>query len=685
MNIVTLDNITKVFTERRVFDETDFYLQEGEKVGVVGINGTGKSTLLRIIAGIEEADSGKRIIANHIKIKYLPQHPEYEAEDNIIDCIVKGCKTSSVNSHSAKEVNYVNRNDGCVNKSDEFINQSGERISDEFINQSGESINDVFINQGNEYLNQNEDEQDIITRAKTMLTSLGIYDFDTKVATLSGGQIKRLALVETLLSDADVLLLDEPTNHLDQMMTSWLEQMLKKSGKTIVMVTHDRYFLDLICNRIIEVDKGKIYSYEENYSGFVALKAEREEMEMASDRKRRSFLRTELEWVKRGARARTTKQKFRLNRYEELKKIKDHDIDGRVELGSIATRMGRTTIELQNITKSFDGISYVNNFTYTFLKDDRIGIIGKNGSGKTTLLKIICGEIEPDSGTVTVGQTIKIGYYSQMIENAAVKMNEDEKVIDYIKDAAEYIQTEDGPISASRLLEKFLFISSMQYMPIGKLSGGEKRRLNLCRVLMEAPNVLILDEPTNDLDITTLTILEDFLDSFQGIVIIVSHDRYFLDRTVNRLFAFEGNTGNQRIRQFEGGYTDYENDLKERGLFGLSEDSREFMAGDNSLFNGSKSLEDKKASREEWKKLNQSNKKLKFSYQEQKDYDTIETEIAELEMRLQAIDEDMVKFSRDYPKLNELTKEKEELKSILDQKMERWMYLEELLEKINAQ
>lgn len=673
MNIVTLDNITKVFTERRVFDETDFYLQEGEKVGVVGINGTGKSTLLRIIAGIEEADSGKRIIANHIKIKYLPQHPEYEAEDNIIDCIVKGCKTSSVNSHSTKEVNYVNRNDGRVNKSDEFINQSGE------------SINDVFINQGNEYLNQNEDEQDIITRAKTMLTSLGIYDFDTKVATLSGGQIKRLALVETLLSDADVLLLDEPTNHLDQMMTSWLEQMLKKSGKTIVMVTHDRYFLDLICNRIIEVDKGKIYSYEENYSGFVALKAEREEMEMASDRKRRSFLRTELEWVKRGARARTTKQKFRLNRYEELKKIKDHDIDGRVELGSIATRMGRTTIELQNITKSFDGISYVNNFTYTFLKDDRIGIIGKNGSGKTTLLKIICGEIEPDSGTVTVGQTIKIGYYSQMIENAAVKMNEDEKVIDYIKDAAEYIQTEDGPISASRLLEKFLFISSMQYMPIGKLSGGEKRRLNLCRVLMEAPNVLILDEPTNDLDITTLTILEDFLDSFQGIVIIVSHDRYFLDRTVNRLFAFEGSTGNQSIRQFEGGYTDYENDLKERGLFGFSEDSREFMAGDNSLLNGSKSLEDKKASREEWKKLNQSNKKLKFSYQEQKDYDTIETEIAELEMRLQAIDEDMVKFSRDYPKLNELTKEKEELKSILDQKMERWMYLEELLEKINAQ
>ena len=633
MNIVTLENITKVFTERQVFDSTDFYLAEGEKVGVVGINGTGKSTLLRVVAGIEELDFGKRVIANHIKIKYLPQHPEYNPDDNIIESIVKGCKTGDA---------------------------SGNVLDDEA-------------------------KQDIITKAKTMLTSLGIYEFDQKIATMSGGQIKRIALVETLLSDADVLLLDEPTNHLDQMMTTWLEQMLKASKKTIVMVTHDRYFLDLICNRIIEVDKGKIYSYDENYSGFVALKAEREEMEMASDRKRRSFLRTELEWVKRGARARTTKQKFRLNRYEELKKIKDHETDGKVELGSIATRMGKTTIELSNVSKSFDGTTYINDFSYTFLKDDRIGIIGKNGSGKTTLLKMICGVLEPDSGNITIGQTIKIGYYSQMIEDASVKMNENEKLIDYIKDAAEYIQTSDGQISASKLLEKFLFISSMQYMPIGKLSGGEKRRLNLCRVLMEAPNVLILDEPTNDLDITTLTILEDFLDSFEGIVIIVSHDRYFLDRTVNRLFAFEGSKDNQKIRQFEGGYTDYENELIEKGTNVFSEYNKANLAGGEAGLLNSKSVEDKKQSKEEWKKQNQAKKKLKFSYQEQKDYETIETEIATIEEKIESIDSDMIKFSRDFPKLNELTKEKEKLQMLLDEKMERWMYLEELKDKIEAQ
>ena len=630
MNIVTLENITKVFTERQVFDGTDFYLEEGEKVGIVGINGTGKSTLLKLIAGIEEADEGKRILANHIKVKYLPQHTDYNPEDNIIDCIVKGSKVNE---------NYVNQSDA--------VNQ--------------------------------DDITDIITKAKTMLTSLGIYEFDQKVANLSGGQQKRLALVEVLMSDADVLLLDEPTNHLDQMMTSWLEEMLKKSKKTIVMVTHDRYFLDLICNRIVEVDKGKIYSYVANYSGFLALKAEREEMEFASDRKRRSLLRTELEWVKRGARARTTKQKFRLNRYEELAKIKGPETDGTVELGSIATRMGRTTIELENISKSFDGTKYINDFSYVFLKDDRIGIIGRNGCGKTTLLKIIAGKIEPDSGSVTVGQTIKIGYYSQMIEDASVKMDDNQKVIDYIKDAAEYIQTDEGPVSASRMLEKFLFIKSAQYVPIGKLSGGEKRRLNLCRVLMEAPNVLILDEPTNDLDVTTLTVLEDFLDSFRGIVIIVSHDRYFLDRTVNRLFVFEQD--NASVRQFEGGFTDYENDLKESGQMGF------FSIGATIDSSGkdSKSAEEKQNSKEEWKKQNQANKKLKFTYQEQKEYETIEDDIAELESKLETIDADMVKFSRDFPKLNELTNEKEKIQSLIEEKMDRWMYLEDLAAKIANQ
>lgn len=611
MNIVTLENISKVFTQRKVFDETDFYLEEGEKVGIVGVNGTGKSTLLKLIAGIEEADSGKRILANHIVVKYLPQHPVYNPEDDIIECICKSAKAH-------------------------------ERI-------------------------------DVETKAKTMLTGLGIYDFDQKAGVLSGGQQKRLALVEILLSDADVILLDEPTNHLDQMMTTWLEDMLKKSKKTIVMVTHDRYFLDMVCNRIVEVDKGKIYSYQENYSGFLKLKAEREEMEIASDRKRRSLLRTELEWVRRGARARSTKQKFRLNRFEELSSKRGPQIDGSVELGSIATRMGRTTIELDRICKSYDNKELIRDFSYVFLKNDRIGIIGPNGCGKTTLMKIIAGIIPPDSGTVTIGQTIQIGFYSQMLEDAQAKMNPEQRTIDYIKDAAEYIQTTDGPVSASNMLERFLFTKDAQYAPLGKLSGGEKRRLNLLRVLMGAPNVLILDEPTNDLDVVTLTVLEDFLDRFQGIVIMVSHDRYFLDRTASRIFAFEGGG---RLRQFEGGYTDYELQMEEEG------NVNPLL---NTQINSGKSSAEKKASKEEWKKQSQANKKLKFTYQEQKDYEVIESEIASIEEQLEEIESEILKNSRDFGKLNALTIKKDELTSLLEEKMDRWMYLEDLAEQIEKE
>ena len=610
MNIITLEHISKVFTERKVFEDTDFYLQEGEKVGVVGINGTGKTTLLRIIGGLEEPDDGKVIRANHLVIRYLPQHPEYQPEDDMLECITKGL--------------------------------TGE-----------EKVNTQ-------------------TRAKTMLTGLGINDFTQKAGTLSGGQQKRLALVEILLSDADVLLLDEPTNHLDQMMTAWLEGELRRTRKTIVMVTHDRYFLDCVCNRIVEVDKGKIYSYQENYSGFLRLKAEREEMELSSDRKRRSLLRTELEWVQRGARARTTKQKFRLNRYEELKNMTGPETDGKVELGSIATRMGRTTIELEGVTKSYDGRVYIKDFTYFFIKNDRIGIIGPNCCGKTTLIKISAVLIQPYTGTVTIVQTIEIGYYSQMLEDAQVAMDPNQRIIDYIRDAAEYVQTTEGPISASQMLERFLFIKSAQYAPIGKLSGGEKRRLNLLRVLMEAPNVLLLDEPTNDLDITTLTVLEDFLDHFQGIVIIVSHDRYFLDRTVSRIFAFQPDG---HLRQYEGGYTDF--------LFQLEADGDPYEL--KFSFDGGKSKEEKKQARDEWKKQNESNKKLKFTYQEQRDYETIEAYIAKIEERLEQIETDMGRNAKDFVKLNELLREKEELTAKLEERMNRWMYLEDLAEKIAAQ
>ena len=609
MNIIALENISKVFTERSLFEETDFFLQEGEKVGVVGINGTGKSTLLRIIAGLEEVDSGKVVLANHLVVRYLPQHPAFDADDTILECVTKDLKP--------------------------------------------------------------EEKLDKEIKAKSMLTGLGITVFEQTAGTLSGGQQKRLALIQVLLSDADVLLLDEPTNHLDQSMTAWLEDVLKKTKKTIVMVTHDRYFLDSICNRIVEVDKGKIYSYQENYSGFLALKAEREEMALASDRKRKSLLRTELEWVQRGAKARTTKQKFRLNRYEELKKIQSPATDGKVELGSIASRMGKTGIELDSVTKEFSGKVYVRDFTYIFLKNDRIGIIGPNGCGKSTLVKMIAGILPSDKGTITIGQTIKIGYYSQMTEDAWADMDLNRKVIDYIKDAAEYIQTSEGLISASNMLERFLFLRSAQHTTIGKLSGGEKRRLSLLRVLMEAPNVLILDEPTNDLDITTLTVLEDFLDHFQGIVIIVSHDRYFLDRTVSRIFAFQPDG---RLKQYEGGYTDYALSVEEEG--GLVSPL---------MGSGGKSQEEKKTSKEEWKKQTAENRKLKFTYQEQRDYETIEAVIAELEEKIEQTEAEMVKNSRDFVKLNELTKEKEALSVALEEKMERWMYLEDLAERIANQ
>ena len=490
MNILTLENITKVFTERKVFDETSFYMEEGEKVGVIGINGTGKSTLLKVIAGIEEVDEGKVIRAGGQVIRYLSQIPEFLPDKTVIESVL-----------------YDNR-------------------------------------EQTELWNKESD-------AKTMLTTLGITNFTQKMGELSGGQRKRIALVAALLAPADVLLLDEPTNHLDQEMADWLEEYLKNSKKSIVMVTHDRYFLDSVCNRIVELDKGKIYSYNENYSGFLQRKAEREEIERAGERKRQAILRTELAWVMRGARARTTKQKSRLQRYEELKNQKAPTVDSSVSMDSIETRLGKTTIELENLCKAYGDKILIKDFSYTFLKNDRIGFVGKNGAGKTTLLKMIMGDVEPDSGTITIGQTVKIGYFAQEIER---EMDPNQRVIDYIKEEAEYVKTTDGQISATMLLEQFLFNSTMQYSPIGKLSGGERRRLYLCRVLIGSPNVLILDEPTNDLDISTLTVLEDYLDRFTGIVITVSHDRYFLDRVVRRIFSFDDNG---LLKQYEGGYTEY--------------------------------------------------------------------------------------------------------------------------------
>lgn len=613
MNLINIENITKSYTDSLLFDDASFSVNEQEKVGIIGINGTGKTTLLKMIVGLEQPDKGTITRANHIVIRYLSQHPVFDEGTTALECVMKNNLT-------------------------------------------------------------HDNEWSLESEAKSMLQKLGITDYSQKVENLSGGQRKRIALANTLLSQADVLVLDEPTNHLDSSMADWLEEYLKGFRGALVMVTHDRYFLDSVSNRIVEIDKGKTYSYQTNYSGFLELKAEREEMAAATERKRQSILRVEIEWMKRGARARSTKQKAHIQRYETLVAQKGPVQDAELELSSVSTRMGKTTVELKDITKSYDGRMLINHFNYIFLKNDRIGFIGENGCGKSTLMKIICGMEQSDEGEVIIGQTIKIGYYAQEIrtdkEAGLAYMDPDMRVIDYIRNTAEYVQTVDGSVSASVMLERFLFPPEKQYAPLGKLSGGEKRRLNLLRVLMEAPNVLILDEPTNDLDIKTLTILEDYLDHFDGIVITVSHDRYFLDRTVRRIFAFE----NGRINQYEGGFTDYQARKQEE------EEPSEAVTNkavekNTAEANGEKSLKNVKNRQD----------KLKFSYKEQKEYETIDADIAALEEKIEQLEQDLVANARDFVKLNEITKQKEEAEAALEEKMERWMYLQDLAERIEAQ
>lgn len=499
------------------------------------------------------------------------------------------------------------------------------------------------------------------SEAKNALNRLGITDHHEEIDHLSGGQKKRVALARTLVNPADVLILDEPTNHIDNEMAVWLEEYLNQWKGAIIMVTHDRYFLDRVTNKILEIDHGKLYSYTANYSQFLELKAQREEMELASERKRQSVLRMELEWAKRGCRARTTKQRARLERLEALKNGKAPVRDAEVEMDSVETRMGKKTIELHHISKSYGQKKLIDDFEYIVLKNQRLGIIGPNGCGKSTLMKIITGKEEPDQGTVEIGDTVKIGYFAQEV----TEMDENQRVIDYIKDVAEYVPTKDGRITASQMLERFLFTPAMQYTPIGKLSGGERRRLYLLKVLMDAPNVLILDEPTNDLDIPTLTILEDYLDSFLGIVITVSHDRYFLDNIADRIFAFEAGG---KLVQYEGGYTDYL-EAKERKNGTVVRESEESAK--------------KKADRKNWKK--DAPEKLKFTYKEQKEYETIDDEIASLEQKIEELDEQMMQYATNSAKLSEITEQKEAAEATLEEKMERWVYLNDLAERIENQ
>ena len=614
MNLVTIEHLTKSYTERLLFDDTSFSINEGEKIGLIGVNGTGKSTLLKIVAGLEDADSGSVVRGRSLYIRYLSQIPEFAEGDTVLESVMR---------ENAGETHY-----------------------------------------------SSADEMQ--ATAKSMLNKLGITEHDALTSTLSGGQRKRVALASVLMSTADLLILDEPTNHLDSGMADWLEEYLKAFRGALLMITHDRYFLDSVVGRIVELDKGKLYSYQANYEGFLALKAERMEMAEASERKRQTILRNEIAWMQRGARARSTKQKAHIQRYEELRDQKGPEYDRNVELESIASRLGRTTVEVKDLCKAYGDKVLMKDFTYIFLKNDRVGIIGPNGSGKSTLMKMLAGWVEPDSGTIQIGQTVKMGYFSQ--ENEA--MDESLKVIDYIKNVAEYVKTKDGSISASQMLERFLFPSGMQYTAIGRLSGGERRRLYLLRILMEAPNVILLDEPTNDLDIQTLTILEDYLDTFPGIVIAVSHDRYFLDRVVNRIFAFEGQG---KVVQYEGGFTDYQIAWSARHPQETG-DQKGVRAGDSDE-NGS----GLPINRNNWKQAAGGEKKRKLSFKEQREWETIEADIAALEQSIGDLEQEIGKSATNYTRLNELMEEKSAREAQLEEKMERWMYLNELVEQIEAQ
>lgn len=617
MNLLTIEHLTKSYTERLLFDDTSFSVAEGEKIGLIGINGTGKSTLLKIASGLEEPDQGTVVRGRNLYIRYLPQNPVLEPQLTVLDCVLR-----------------ENKGHGQV--------------------------------------------WDLEGQAKNILNQLGVSEYNAVIRTLSGGQKKRVALASVLLSTADLLVLDEPTNHLDSSMADWLEEYLKKFRGAILMVTHDRYFLDSVSNRIVELHQGKLYSYQSNYTGYLELKEERMDMEFASERKRQSILRTELLWIRRGARARSTKQKGRIKRFEELSARKGPEEDGDVEMSSLSSRLGRTTVEVSHLSKGYGGKLLLRDFSYIFLKNDRIGIIGPNGSGKSTLMKMMAGWEKPDSGEIIKGQTVKMGYFSQENED----MDESLKVIDYIKNVAEYVKTPEGSVSASQMLERFLFPSSMQYTQIGKLSGGERRRLYLLHILMGAPNVLLLDEPTNDLDIRTLTILEDYLDHFQGIVVTVSHDRYFLDRVVRRIFAFEGGG---IVRPYEGGYTDYQAALQEK------EHGKEDLPGDNAgrsrevMGKPDGVREPQSNNRKNWKSDNQREKKLKFTYKEQKEWETIEADMAKMEDELAGLEEEIGKAACDYGRLNSLMQDKEEKELRLEEKMERWIYLNDLAKQISEQ
>lgn len=615
MILLNAEKISKGYSDRQLLDGCSLAVGEGDKIGLIGVNGTGKSTLLKVMAGVDFPDSGTVTRSGGVRVAYLPQNPEFAPETTVLQQVMTGVAIDKARAKEAK-----------------------------------------VVQQADEY------------QCKSILTQLGLSDYDQPIGQLSGGQKRRVALACALAAESEVLILDEPTNHIDSEMVDWLESYLKRYQGAILMVTHDRYFLERVVNRIVELDRGKLYSYPANYSQYLELKAQREEMALATERKRQSLYRKELAWIQRGARARSTKAQFRVDRFEELKKPGYVPDQSKLEVSALSSRLGKKIVEIEKISKSFDGKVLVKDFSYNLLRGDRVGIIGPNGYGKTTLVRMICGLLEPDQGRIVRGETVRIGYFSQE-SFAGEDFDPTVKAIDYIRHISQEIQTPEGTLTAAQMMEKFLFPADLQYTEIGRLSGGERRRLYLLRVLMEAPNVLVLDEPTNDLDIETLSVLEDYLEQFPGVVIAVSHDRYFLDKLMNHVFVL---AGNGEVRHYTGGYADYRADVAAE---------RQRLAAQQRL--DSQPLPNSSPKKPSGGRSHQ--EKLKFSFKEQREYEEIDGMIAGLEEKIAQTEALIAQNASDYAALQELTAEKEELEAQLTAKMERWVYLNDLAERIEAQ
>ncbi|WP_219835259.1 ABC-F family ATP-binding cassette domain-containing protein [Paenibacillus sp. R14(2021)] len=650
MHVLTVDHISKSYGEKILFQDVSFGVEMGDKIGIIGVNGTGKSTFLQVVAGIEPPDSGSILVVGGTTVRMLAQDPQFDPEETVLEHVLGGdsAPMQAVRAYAAALQALE-------------LNPTSEAAQEKLV-RANQRMNEL-------------DAWGLESEAKIALTKLGILNFDAKLGILSGGQRKRVAMAAALIQPADVLLLDEPTNHIDNESVAWLEGMLQKRKGALLMITHDRYFLDRVSNRTLELDKGKAYFYTANYSQFLELKLDREEREASSEAKRQNLLRNELAWMRKGAKARTTKQQARIQRFEALSANAPEKASGKLEVSVASTRLGKKILEIEGLRKSFEGRTVIADFSYIAVPEDRVGIVGRNGLGKSTLLKLIAGKLQPDEGTVSLGPTVKLGVFSQERE----EMDESLRVIDYIRESAERVTTGDGTtITASQMLERFLFPPAQQWTPIAKLSGGEKRRLQLLRILMEAPNVLLLDEPTNDLDITTLTVLEDYLDDFPGVVFTVSHDRYFLDRTMDRIIAFEGNGV---IEQHVGNFSDYQAYAAAHGVRSGANDS----GGAEPKRGGEPApAAQPKNGIPADSGANESAKPMKMTYKEQKEFDTIDADIEKAELDLQKVQTRMEAASSDSGLLQELLQEQAQLEAQLEALMDRWAFLNELAEQIAA-